>query len=221
MSGQLYLRWLRSLISGNRRQLLQHRRRLRPGLVEAVIVAQRRFIERARRELAARGRRVVDGHGDLRAEHVFLGPPVGVIDCLEFDAQLRRLDPPHDLALLVLEIERLGDARRAAAVYRAYRAGAHDDISDAALHFYVSLTATTRAKLAAWHIGDPQFPRTRPWIERARDYLHDARAHIGAALALLDRPSAGSATAAVGWRPVGQQWRERQAGVQPRESTTE
>ena len=34
---------------------------------------------------------VVEGHGDLRPEHVFLGEPPAVIDCLEFDRALRLL----------------------------------------------------------------------------------------------------------------------------------
>ena len=33
-------------------------------------------------------RRIVDGHGDLRPEHICLGDPVRIIDCLEFNAPL-------------------------------------------------------------------------------------------------------------------------------------
>jgi uncharacterized protein len=40
-----------------------------------------------------RSGRVVEGHGDLRPEHVFLGEPPAVIDCLEFDRSLRLVDP--------------------------------------------------------------------------------------------------------------------------------
>ena len=56
---------------------------------------------------AAQGR-IVEGHGDLRPEHVFLDGEPQVIDCLEFDRDLRLLDPVDELAFLGLECERLG-----------------------------------------------------------------------------------------------------------------
>ncbi len=43
---------------------------------------------------------VVEGHGDLRPEHVILGPSPLVIDCLEFRTDLRCLDPVDELAFL-------------------------------------------------------------------------------------------------------------------------
>ena len=57
------------------------------GSVWYIDAMQRRFLtERA--ELLAervRTRRIVDGHGDLRPEHICLGDPVRIIDCLEFN----------------------------------------------------------------------------------------------------------------------------------------
>ncbi|MDJ0389609.1 hypothetical protein QMO56_15945 [Roseomonas sp. E05] len=50
-----------------------------------------------------RAGRVVEGHGDLRPEHVFLGEPPAVIDCIEFDRGFRLLDPFEELAFLALE----------------------------------------------------------------------------------------------------------------------
>ena len=56
----------------------------------------------------AAGGHVVDGHGDLRPEHVCLQQPPVVIDALEFNAALRAVDPFDELAFLVLECEIAG-----------------------------------------------------------------------------------------------------------------
>ena len=57
-----------------------------------------------------RGRRIVEGHGDLRPEHVCLIEPPVVIDGLEFDLRLREVDPFDELSFLGLECVIAGDA---------------------------------------------------------------------------------------------------------------
>jgi aminoglycoside phosphotransferase family enzyme len=39
-------------------------------------------------ESAVHRRRIVDGHGDLRPEHIWLDRQVRIIDCLEFNPRL-------------------------------------------------------------------------------------------------------------------------------------
>ncbi|MDP3796044.1 MAG: hypothetical protein Q8R06_02700, partial [Polaromonas sp.] len=56
------------------------------------------------------GQRVLDGHGDLRPEHVCLLQPPVVIDCLEFNPQLRQADPFAEHAYLGMECEVAGAA---------------------------------------------------------------------------------------------------------------
>ena len=53
---------------------------------------------------------VVEAHGDLRPEHILLSDPPAVIDCLEFDRNLRILDRAEELCFLELECARLGHA---------------------------------------------------------------------------------------------------------------
>ncbi len=57
---------------------------------------------------------VVDGHGDLRPEHICFRDPIAIFDCLEFNAELRQVDPFDELAYLGVECALLGanDARR-------------------------------------------------------------------------------------------------------------
>jgi aminoglycoside phosphotransferase family enzyme len=176
-----------------RREVLANRRAIRnkgvqscSALADAVSDAQREFIARASGLLAARAARVVEGHGDLRAEHVHLGPPVCIIDCLEFSRELRLLDPVEELAFLGLEVERLGWPELAAKIVSRVCTLRGDAVPEAIVRFYTSHRAATRAKLALWHLGDPQFPDARPWIARARSYLQDSHRHARLAIRLLE-----------------------------------
>lgn len=56
----------------------------------------------------AEGGYLVEGHGDLRPEHVCLLPHPAVFDCLEASERLRQLDPLDDLAFLAVGCERRG-----------------------------------------------------------------------------------------------------------------
>jgi aminoglycoside phosphotransferase family enzyme len=121
------------------------------------------FLER---ELADRVRagRIVEGHGDLRAEHICLGPPVQIIDALEVHDKLRRLDRAEEIAMLALECERPAAEWAPSYLRDQYRRIGSDPISDRLFGFYMALRAANRAKLAIWHLDDPaQFPDPTPW----------------------------------------------------------
>ena len=87
--------------------------RLPAALVEAAVVALQQALSRVTSALEGRARagRIVEGHGDLRPEHVWLGPPPAIIDCIEFSRDLRILDAADDLAFLAMECARLGVPR--------------------------------------------------------------------------------------------------------------
>jgi aminoglycoside phosphotransferase family enzyme len=91
--------WHRSLAL-NRRILLDAHLGLPHGLVTRIDRAQRVFLTERGHLLAerVRARHIVDGHGDLRPEHIFLGDPVRIIDCLEFNPGLRSVDPFDEIA---------------------------------------------------------------------------------------------------------------------------
>jgi len=86
-------------------------------------------------------------HGDLRAEHVLLGPVIRVVDCVEFDVGLRTLDVADDLAFLVMDLAALGGERYARELIDAYRAAGGDCGSDAVLAFFAVHRALVRAKV--------------------------------------------------------------------------
>lgn len=136
--------------------------------------------------------RVVDAHGDLRLEHVFLTPEPQIIDCLEFSADLRLLDSAAEIAFLALECERLGHGRLAARLIELYKHYGNDDIGADLLAFYRASRAFVRAKLAAWHLHDELAPAMADhWRARANWYLGVAASEL-----IRDRPHARSSVQA-------------------------
>lgn len=209
VSGPQYVRRLSRDIRANEREIGGYADRFTVELAREVRAAQLRALDRLGRSLSGRGARVVEGHGDLRAEHVSLGRPVAVIDALEFDVKLRLLDPAEDVSLLALEIERFGQPGLADRLTERLCARLNPPPSREVIAFYKSHRAATRAKLAAWHIGDPQFPDAGGWIARTESLLADAlryaQAACGQAASRGPQPSTAD-----GW-PAMQERRERRS----------
>jgi aminoglycoside phosphotransferase family enzyme len=181
VSCEAHLRtWNRNL-AYNRSVLLDPRLALPAGLVRRVDRAQRRFLALRSVLIADRVRRrqIVDGQGDLRPEHIWLGDPVRIIDCLEFNRSLRAVDPFDEIAFLCVECERLGGAWAGEYIRRRARLTLADGLSDELFTFYRCHRATLRARLTIAHLLEPN-PRTpEKWPRLARTYLrlaaNDAR----------------------------------------------
>jgi aminoglycoside phosphotransferase family enzyme len=120
--------------------------------------------------------RIIEGHGDLRPEHICLTREPAIIDCLEFSRDLRLLDPADELAFLGLECERLGLAAVGRWFLARYREVTGDQPPEALLRFHRSYRALRRAKIAVWHLEDPSVRARDKWLERARCYLDLAAA---------------------------------------------
>ena len=114
---------------------------------------------------------VVEGHGDLRPEHICVRGQGAIIDCLEFSKDLRLLDPLDELAFLILECERLGDSRVGQWFLQTYCDVAADEAPAALLHFYRVYRALRRANIAARHLDDPTVRDPGRFAARARQYL--------------------------------------------------
>ena len=123
------------------------------------------------------GGRIVEGHGDLRPEHVCLLEPPVVIDCLAFNRDLRVLDAGDEISYLAMECERLDAAWFGRSIIEAYREAACDDIAQTVVHFYSAFRALVRAKLAVWHTHDAPPEGRGKWIGRALQYIGLAEAH--------------------------------------------
>lgn len=173
MTGAAHLADWRSSLADNRRGLSDPRAQMPAGLVRFVDGVQARFLARCGSLLAARaaGGHIVDAHGDLRPEHIFLGDPPRIIDCLEFNDHLRANDPFDEIAFLALECERLGGQWIARYLRRRLARAVPAPPPAALSTFYRCHRASLRARLAVAHLFEPH-PRTpAKWPALARDYL--------------------------------------------------
>jgi uncharacterized protein len=162
----------------NRRILLDPRLGIPSGSVRHIDRIQRRFVTERASLLAERVRRrwIVDGHGDLRPEHICLGDPVRIIDCLEFNARLRMVDPFDEIAFLCLECERLGAAWAGEYLRRHIARMLHDGHCHELFIFYRCYRAMLRARLSIAHLLEAN-PRTpNKWKPLAGSYLRLAAA---------------------------------------------
>ena len=123
-------------------------------------------------------RRIVEGHGDLRAEHVCLLEPPVVFDALEFDPRLGDVDPFDELCFLALECD-LAGAPGIGALLHARAAVALDDAPPPALlGLYTAKNALMRARLSAAHLLDPAPRLPEKWLPQAARYLRRALAAL-------------------------------------------
>jgi aminoglycoside phosphotransferase family enzyme len=168
-----YLLSLRRAAAVDRRILLHPSFALNRGTIERISRIQRRFLQQRRKVLTERIHRrfIVDAHGDLRPEHIWLSAPYPIIDCLEFNASLRALDALDELAFLHLECERLGGLPAAEQIRRRLAHALDDDAASGLFLFYRSHRAMLRARLSIAHLFDAN-PRTpEKWPRLARVYL--------------------------------------------------
>ena len=117
---------------------------------------------------------IVEAHGDLRPEHILLDDPAAVIDCLEFDRNLRILDRAEELEFLALECARIGHATTGEWLVRDCLARLGDDVPPPLRTFYRSHRAATRAKLYVWRAGERDGDNAEQWFDTARRYLRVA-----------------------------------------------
>lgn len=118
--------------------------------------------------------RIVEGHGDLRPEHVCLTPEPVFIDCLEFSRELRVVDVADELGYLAMECEFAGAGSLGPVILRTYEQETGDRIPERLIAFYQGMRAMVRAKLSAWHLPDYPPETHAAWLEQTRAYLEIA-----------------------------------------------
>jgi aminoglycoside phosphotransferase family enzyme len=173
MTGSQYRKRLTADLESAQRELTRTAYGLTTNLAESVIRSQLEFLERNSNLVEARAREgwIVDAHGDLRPEHVCLETQPVIIDCLEFNRNLRILDAASELAFLALECERLGGPETGKRLLKAYSELADDWPSNALLEFYRAYHAVVRAKIAIWHLKDVAILDGAHWVAKAEQYL--------------------------------------------------
>ncbi len=114
------------------------------------------------RNRAASGR-VVEGHGDLRPDHIYLdGQPI-VIDCIEFSDELRTLDIADELSFFSMECEHLGELEFGNTVIAEYQRDSGDRVSKSLLSFYRCYRASVARKLLPYDANN-RWAHERPQL---------------------------------------------------------
>jgi uncharacterized protein len=115
--------------------------------------------------------RIVEGHGDLRPEHICLLDPPAIIDCLEFSRQLRLVDPVDELVFLWLECEQLGAGWVGERIFDSCAECLGEEPSDELISFYWAYRACLRARLSLVHLLEGDTRKPLKWLPQARHYI--------------------------------------------------
>jgi hypothetical protein len=138
------------------------------------------FLERRRALLEKRlhDGRIRDGHGDLHAEHVWVGR-AGVLayDCIEFSDRIRQCDVAADIAFLYMDLLHHRRPDLAAALMGEYLRRTGDWEVRLLVPFYACYRAVVREKVESFRLADPGIPARskRAAARRAAGYFRLAR----------------------------------------------
>jgi hypothetical protein len=171
---------------------------------------------------------IVDGHGDLRLEHVHLtSDRVAIYDCIEFNERFRHLDVANDLAFLAMDLDRHGRPDWGRRLIHRVADALGDDEMPRLIPFYKSYRAYVRGKVEGMRAADAEVPpdeqaRSR---RRAHRYFQWALRYALAGnqplvIVVMGRPGTGKSTQAaalartLGWAHLSSdRIRKARAGV--------
>ncbi len=182
MSGQAYRHTLRESVQANCAELALPVYGLPGKQVQTVREAQFALLDHEPELFDARADegRIVEGHGDLRPEHVCLEPKPVIFDCLEFNRAFRIVDAADELSSLAMECERLGAPMVGEELLSTYAQVTGDKAPERLTRFYKAGRACLRAKLAIWHTRELDKRDWSKWQELAIAYLRLAETHCAA-----------------------------------------
>ncbi|MHB1102853.1 MAG: hypothetical protein ACYC0C_08785 [Devosia sp.] len=171
--GRAYLSHLEQESTVNRHLLMRAGSGLKSDRTEAILDRVERLLKDwnpAILERIASGK-IVEGHGDLRPEHICLCQPLAIIDCLEFDRNMRLIDPYDEVNYLGLECEMLG-----AGWIRPLLLGTLEETlggkpDPRLMYTYGAFRAVLRARICIAHLLDPEPMQPERWPAEARAYL--------------------------------------------------
>ena len=117
---------------------------------------------------------VVEGHGDLRPEHVCLTDPPVIFDRVETALELRGIDVFDEGGYLAAECALLGRPDLGEFLVEGLASEGFSPPSTELQVTYALFRLTTRARLALDHLRDPAPATPEKWPVRARHYLTGA-----------------------------------------------
>jgi uncharacterized protein len=119
---------------------------------------------------------IVDGHADLLADDIFcVGDEPALLDCLEFDDELRYVDRIDDAAFLAMDLEFLGRKDLGDYFLERYAAQSVDTAPPSLRDFYIGYRAVVRAKVDCMRV-----------VQGKSESKADAATHLDIALQHLE-----------------------------------
>ena len=119
----------------------------------------------------------MQGHGDLRPEHICLRPPV-IFDRIEFSAAFRMIDVHDEIGYLGLEAAILGNEEVGPRLRSLLIAEGFPAPSPELARTFLTMRCLVRARLCIDHLLD-EHPRTPDvWPVKATRYLDRVRAAL-------------------------------------------
>ena len=154
--------------------------------------------------------RILEGHGDLRLEHVHLSPSaeadgegVCIYDCVAFNERLRALDVANDAAFLAMDLDFHGAPGLSLFFARRLAALLDDPELLALIDFYKTYRAYVRAKVDLLQSQNEDLPdeKRAEQRDRARRHVQQALRYATAGsgpavIAVMGRPATGKTTQA-------------------------
>ncbi|MBQ9057064.1 AAA family ATPase [Rhodococcus sp. (in: high G+C Gram-positive bacteria)] len=123
-----------------------------PGRLDHVESMYKRYLRGRARLFDSRisTDRIVDGHGDLLADDIFVLPDgPKILDCLDFDDQLRCVDILDDSCFLAMDLEFLGHEDLARMFLASMVTKSSDQPPISLIDHYIAYRAIVRAKVDA------------------------------------------------------------------------
>lgn len=122
--------------------------------------------------------RIVEGHGDLRPEHICFSDPPVIFDCIEFSLDFRRIDVADEIAFLAAECDFLGAAWVGPQLFQSLATLSDDVPPPKLVDFYKSYRACVRAKVAALRADQLQGTDYEVHAAEALKHLSFANAYV-------------------------------------------
>ncbi|MCX8084058.1 MAG: AAA family ATPase [Calditerrivibrio sp.] len=98
---------------------------------------------------------IIDGHGDLRTEHVYFdGDKIGLIDCIEFNKRFRYNDVVSDFVFLCMETDYDGRIDISDALLKGFLTVYDDNNTKKLINFYKCYRAYVRFKVGCFMLDD-------------------------------------------------------------------